>query len=363
MRRSFRFFPIATVLRGLCLVPALWLLPCVAHGDGMWVHPDERFTPLQEALAEDDYVEAQKVLNELKTKHRKANDPALQAEIAFRLKEVTKTSRDYTKVLQILNGKRPDDVDSKTAAEVGKYYCIVKGDWAKGLPLLMKSTDELLAAAATEERSNPDHPDRQVALAEKWLEAAQKSKDPEERAVWQLRARRWMLEAGRATPDENVVTSIRMKLKQLPLYPDRIVVWNTHNEYTGARGSEEILVSLLNEGKVVWQQKMPIAWKPNDPSWVMARMARVRADQIRVDVTKRHGQSGGLGEIQVFAGNFNLAELTAPVVDSYFETNKRFGPHTLIDGDGSGQSGFWIAETAREGWASIHFQQFPTETK
>ncbi|MES2788848.1 MAG: hypothetical protein V4719_04440 [Planctomycetota bacterium] len=336
----------------------LCLLPARVHGDGIWVHPDSRFADLDQALVDDDFSKAQKLLSDLRSQSRKTNDLAFQAEITLRGKEIAKMARDYEKVTQILKSQQLDDLDPKSAVEVGKYYCGVKADWSKGLPLLMKGADSQLAAAAAADNLNPKEPELQIELADKWLEWVQK-KNLDERATYQLRARHWLMLAGSATRNEKTHLSIQTRLKQIPLYPERIVVWNTHNDMYCDRGAEEFVVSLLSDGKVVWQQTVPIAWKPNNPSFALIRPPRTRADQIQIRITKHHGRGGGLGEIQVFARNVNLAELAQPVVDGIFESKDRFGPAMLIDGDVSGASGFWICDNGKSGSASIHFQQFP----
>jgi hypothetical protein len=168
-----------------------------------------------------------------------------------------------------------------------------------------------------------------------------------------------MLSARRGADDKSRIL-IDQRLKQVPLFIDRIVVWNTHNGGANDRGCEELLVSLLYQEKVVWKDAVEIPWVANKPAYVMLRPKHVRADQIRVDVTKPHNQRAGLGEIEVVAGRKNIARQCEPVADSYYGFNETYRPSMLVDGDTSGNTGYWLSTDGENRWASIHFAEFPS---
>ena len=62
---------------------------------------------------------------------------------------------------------------------VGKYLCFRKGDWAKGLPLLAKSKDAGLAAAAKKDGEQPTEAKDQTDLGNAWWDLAEIAKDQE----------------------------------------------------------------------------------------------------------------------------------------------------------------------------------------
>jgi hypothetical protein len=91
----------------------------------------------------------------------------------------------------------------------------------------------------------------------------------------------------------------------------------------------------------------------------MLRPKHIRAGQVRVEITKRHNLGGGLGEIEVFAGTMNIARHCRLTADADFEFKDQHDPSALVDGDTSGSTGYWLTYDGKDGWASIHFAEFP----
>lgn len=324
-----------------------------------WRHPDSRFAAVDDAVDNDDFPQAQKLLAEIRAEAKRARDPALQAEALEHGKEVTKLARDFEKIAKHVKSLEKNRRDHKASLAVGKYYCVVKGQWKTGLPLLAAGDDPKLAAIAAEDSDDILLPDDQLALGEHWWQYAEKVPDATERIACQLRAREWMIRAQpRASEKQRIL--IEQRLKQIPLFPEKVVVWNTHNGDANDRGAEEILVSLLFQGQVVWKQTTEIAWRPNESPYVLLRPKRVRADQVRVDITRQHFRGGGLSEIEVVMGKTNLVRPCQPEVESYFAFNEGYGPLKLVDGKMSGNVGdSWVADKDVPGWATIHFAELP----
>lgn len=83
----------------------------------------------------------------------------------------------------------PDDPAAHAA--IGRYLCLVKGDWQRGLPRLVRGDDELLSGLAERESRPPTTPDQQVALADAWWEWADDTTSKLEQAGGQQRAVHW----------------------------------------------------------------------------------------------------------------------------------------------------------------------------
>lgn len=324
-----------------------------AAGD-LWKHPDSRFAAVDAAVDDDKYASAQKLLGDLRAAAKRTGEAWLQAEAVERGKEIAKQAREFEKIGKHLKALKKSSKDAKASLAVGKFYCVVKGDFDRGLPFLALGEDANLALVAAADQERVDSTDAQLALADHWWRCAEKTSDVPERIAWQIRARNWMLQA-RPAANESQRMAIDQRLKQVVLVPEKIVVWNTHNGPPNDRGAEEISVSLLHQGVVVWQEAAELPFKPNEPSAVLLRPKRVRADQIRVEVTKYHKHGGGLGEIEVFVGRTNIAAGCQPIVDAQWEENPQFAPSKLVDGDRSGASGYWLTEDGKPGWAGIHF--------
>jgi len=64
--------------------------------------------------------------------------------------------------------------DAEANLTVGKFRCLVKADWAGGLPMLAASSDLTFAAMAKKELTHPTEPEAQLAVADGWWDLAQK---------------------------------------------------------------------------------------------------------------------------------------------------------------------------------------------
>ena len=59
---------------------------------------------------------------------------------------------------------------------VGKYYCFIKGNYDKGLPLLAKCTNAELKDLAVRDLAGPKEPRKQMDLADDWYQTGRKRK-------------------------------------------------------------------------------------------------------------------------------------------------------------------------------------------
>ncbi len=101
------------------------------------------------------------------------------------MKQTAATLKDLEELRQLrasfgeaekMLAENPDDLPSKQVA--ARYYCLVKDDWPRGLPLLLPNNDaELKEAVEAEMAHSPDSPAEMAALGDRWLEVA---RGPEE---------------------------------------------------------------------------------------------------------------------------------------------------------------------------------------
>jgi hypothetical protein len=83
---------------------------------------------------------------------------------------------------------------------IGRYLCFVKGDWQAGLPHLLAGAKPPLKSAVEKDVLKPAESEKQVEVAEAWVEIAQKEKSSWRRSRILLRARFWFEQAlGSAT--------------------------------------------------------------------------------------------------------------------------------------------------------------------
>ena len=146
----------------------------------------------REVLA-DKFDPAKKLVDVADAAARKADAKELQE-----LREPVQARKDELKALQeefqrveaaqAKLKQMADDPDANLT--VGKWWCLIKGKWDDGLPLLVKGNDATLKAIAQKDVAKPAEAPAQMAVAEEWRKLAQKEKGRAKKNL-QLRARHW----------------------------------------------------------------------------------------------------------------------------------------------------------------------------
>ncbi len=145
----------------------------------------------EHALAADDFKTAAATAKEAGTIAKQAGDPGLIEQAASLQKELVdlKPSFDRHERARKTLDSNPQDPASNT--DEGRWLCLVKDSWEKGLSLLSKGSDEPLRKLAELELANPQAPDAQGALAEAWFAAGGKEKNDALKARIYSRALTW----------------------------------------------------------------------------------------------------------------------------------------------------------------------------
>src|SRR5262249_20657170 len=97
------------------------------------------------------------------------------------------------KIKQAFQKWKAQSDDPDVSQTVGEFWCFFKQDWKKGLPLLSKASDPLLAATAGKELTPPGSMEEQVALGDAWFELAKTR--PTLGKAMQKRAAHWYAKA------------------------------------------------------------------------------------------------------------------------------------------------------------------------
>jgi hypothetical protein len=126
------------------------------------------------AVRGDDFATATRLADVALEASRKARQPDLGKAVLARKKEVDNmaAASERVKDSQAVLAKNGNDPTANLT--VGRYYCLVKGDWEKGLPLLAKSDDPALNALAMMESKGAPLPTDQMTLGDKWWEQSNK---------------------------------------------------------------------------------------------------------------------------------------------------------------------------------------------
>ena len=149
---------------------------------------------LDEALAVDDFGAAQKYMNLVNTLRRTAVDGMVLFSAQEAAKEYREVSAAYEKAKPAFEklAANPDDADAKSI--VGKYLCVYRKQWRKGISLLAEGNDPALKAVAALELDADDRGNL-VKAADAWMLLADKESDAYLKEAYRLRALHWYQEA------------------------------------------------------------------------------------------------------------------------------------------------------------------------
>jgi len=155
---------------------------------------EQAFSLVDAAVAEDNFEAAGKLGEIALESARKARNYKLVKQIVARMKAVKESEEAYAEYQKAMASLEDNPTEPDANLSAGRYLCLVKSDWEKGLPMLALGSDADLKAVAVKELKDANSPDTQVALGDAWWELAQKKADAEKEALM-LRAGYWYQQA------------------------------------------------------------------------------------------------------------------------------------------------------------------------
>ena len=151
---------------------------------------EQAYSLVDVALAEEDFEAAGRFGQIAEQFAKRGRNYSLLKEVVARMEdldEIQQAHAEYQKAVARLD-ESPTDPEANLAA--GRYLCLSRGDWDRGIPMLALGDDPALKVPAVKELVGADSPDAQVALGDAWWDAAQ-SKEGRERDSLLLRAGHW----------------------------------------------------------------------------------------------------------------------------------------------------------------------------
>src|SRR5262249_31102244 len=140
-------------------------------------------------------------------------DAAARSKSLALMNRVEKSRKDLAAVEKALEQIKPitdalkkDPDDAKANLEMGKYLCLTRGQWERGLPMLAKGSDEELKALAKKDLARPKSSKLQVGVGEGWWTRSEAEKDLAKLNL-QGRAAYWY---EKALPDLTGVTKVKL---------------------------------------------------------------------------------------------------------------------------------------------------------
>ncbi|TWT33335.1 DUF1559 family PulG-like putative transporter [Blastopirellula retiformator] len=171
----------------------------------------------------------------IETFARSQNDGAMVQRIAALRDEVTEARKVYSDIeAQFLSLERPSfNPDGNLL--VGRYLCLHRNQWDKGLPFLAKSSNQNLKDAALLELEIPTTPTLQAEIGDMWWKATS-GFNPLEKKRIQRRAAQWYQTAIGGLPNNIERIKTQRNLEEFKkLYPNEKIPPLTANAETARR--------------------------------------------------------------------------------------------------------------------------------
>jgi hypothetical protein len=105
-----------------------------------------------------------------------------------------------------------DADDPKANLDVGRYYCLIRDEWEKGLPMLAKGSHRAFQQLAQAELRRPADGRAQIELADGWWELAED--EPAHRKAIRLHAARWYMRAAEQLPQGLLKVKAELRVEQ-----------------------------------------------------------------------------------------------------------------------------------------------------
>ena len=166
--------------------PAAAVLPAVVVG--------KMLAATAEAVKEDRYDLSDRLIALAKSVIAKARDAALAKQINARGKQAAEGKQAYQAMEEPLRELERQPSDPAFNEVVGKYYCLGKGRWQRGLPKLAACANGQLKKLAETELSAPQDAHARLDLADAWWDLSESLDPPEQRQV-RLHAAEWYQKA------------------------------------------------------------------------------------------------------------------------------------------------------------------------
>lgn len=126
----------------------------------------------EEALAGERHEEAQRFSGRVEPPALQTGDAPFVERAREQVRRITDLCQEAAPIRRSFAALAADPADPEANTAVGRYYCLVADNWAKGLPRLAKGEDQKLKALALKELAPPAAIADWVALGDGWAECA-----------------------------------------------------------------------------------------------------------------------------------------------------------------------------------------------
>lgn len=129
---------------------------------------------LDGALEAGQFQAAGRLARFAQTEASKSRDNETLQQARLRAREVERMLQDLAEAQKAAKALAEQPGNAEANLAVGWCECSIRGNWAKGLPMLKAGSDESLRTAAAKDLAEPTDPAAQVAVGDLWWDLAEK---------------------------------------------------------------------------------------------------------------------------------------------------------------------------------------------
>lgn len=169
---------------------------------------------LNDAMSKDDFPLAQRILDVATIVAKRANKSAEIQQLVEIKKILDESKTAYANVPAAQSSLKADPANADAHTVVGRYLCLYRRDWTKGLAHLAQSGDIKLKVLAQIDRSQPTQPQQQADLGDQWFELGADARPYAQKAL-ELRAAHWYAQALDSLPAGLVKARVQKRLHDI----------------------------------------------------------------------------------------------------------------------------------------------------
>ncbi len=136
---------------------------------------------------------------------------------------------------------------------------------------------------------------------------------------------------------------------------DKLAIWNQHNGPINNSATARCNVTAYSGQRSVWrQEQVELPWEPGEDLSAELKLPSTAFDRLRFEVTPPEGKFAGLAEVQILAGEQNLALDCPALASGVFDVHRR--ESRVADGIVSSSReniGYWLLSEQTPGWVEI----------
>ena len=146
-------------------------------------------TLVEELMARDDYIAASRLTAILRPLAE--SDQATLQRLQSLARQVELERNEWTAVTKHQEKLKAAPDDPAASLAVGRYFCFIKGDWNRGLPMLAKAADPTIQAVAKAEIAAPSSATDQKIVGDLWWELSTATTAGSSATLYKNRAAYW----------------------------------------------------------------------------------------------------------------------------------------------------------------------------